>query len=81
MKSAGPRRGGLGMKQRPFSELTKHFTAEDWAYVDEGLEKIREEVVREKAARELAKSSPAGDAGGASAQHVESSPTGQVRSR
>lgn len=39
------------MEHRPFSELTKHFTAEDWAYVNEGVEKIREEVEEEKAKR------------------------------
>lgn len=39
------------MKREPFSELTKHFTAEDWAYVDEGVAKIREEVAQERAKR------------------------------
>lgn len=36
---------------RPFSELTKHFTVEDWAYIDAGTARIREEVEREKMER------------------------------
>ena len=62
------------MKQRPFSELTKHFTAEDWAYVNEGVEKIREEVAREKAARELAKSSSAATARGSASTGITAAP-------
>ena len=32
------------MKRRPFSELTKHFTAKDWAIVDAETERIRKEL-------------------------------------
>ena len=32
------------MKRRPFSELTKHFKAEDWAIVDAETERIRKEL-------------------------------------
>ena len=32
------------MKRRPFSELTKHFTVEDWAIVDAETERIRKEL-------------------------------------
>ena len=39
------------MSHRPFRELTKHFTAEDRAYIEEGKARIREEVKREKAER------------------------------
>ena len=40
------------MSHRPFRELTKHFTAEDRAYIEAGKAKIREEVEQEKAKRE-----------------------------
>ena len=40
------------MSHRPFRELTKHFTAEDRAYIEAGKARIREEVKREKAERE-----------------------------
>lgn len=32
------------MSQRPFSDLTRHFTAEDWAVVDAETERIRMEL-------------------------------------
>ena len=32
------------MSHRPFSDLTKHFTAEDWAVVDAETERIRMEL-------------------------------------
>ena len=32
------------MSHRPFSDLTRHFTAEDWAVVDAETERIRMEL-------------------------------------
>ena len=40
------------MGHRPFRELTKHFTAEDRAYIEAGKAKIREEIEQDKAKRE-----------------------------
>ena len=36
------------MRYQPFRELTKHFTAEERAYIEAGNAKIREEVEQEK---------------------------------
>lgn len=54
------------MGHQPFRELTKHFTAEDRAYIEAGKAKIREEVEQEKAKRKQRTTSP--DRHGASPQ-------------
>lgn len=39
------------MGHQPFRDLTKHFPAEDRAYIEAGKAKIREEVAQGKAKR------------------------------